>query len=273
VKIRNWERFQHYKHRKPPWIKLYRELLEDPDWMAQPDSAKALLMELWMVASDTDDGSLPDLNALAWRLRRNSNSLADALVSINAKFIVGASEALACCKQDAIPEKRREETEERGGREEAPTATAPLPNGKGLDEIPCPMCGKSGFLKQSAAKAGFDPGWWCRPSGGCGANLPLTHPQIWDSLTERARVALRPTLPQATKRKRSGGWDMPDAEQSDLEAKAAAWIDAREWPEFDGVQDIWDILDHMGDAAPSDELRPTVCSVLFARNPQLRQTS
>lgn len=113
MRIRHWEKFQHYKHRKPPWIRLYRELLEDPDWMNQSDEAKALLCELWMVASDTEDGSLPAINSLAWRLRRSEESIKSALVLINEKFIEDASGMLADCKQGATTEYREEKSRDR----------------------------------------------------------------------------------------------------------------------------------------------------------------
>ena len=57
MRIKNWERFQHFKDRRPPWIKLYRELLDDPDWHdLAGDDAKFLVM-LWLIASG-DHGSL-----------------------------------------------------------------------------------------------------------------------------------------------------------------------------------------------------------------------
>ena len=31
-RIKGWVKFQHFKDRRPPWIKLYRDILEDPDW-------------------------------------------------------------------------------------------------------------------------------------------------------------------------------------------------------------------------------------------------
>lgn len=140
MKIRNWTKFQHYKHRRPPWLKLYRELLEDPDWMAQSDGAKAVLLELWMVASDTDDGTLPSLDTLAWRLRRASGPLAEILLVVNTKFLDGASEMLAGCVQHATSEKRqsREETEgelQRGIASVTVTATD-LSTGNGHDIDP-----------------------------------------------------------------------------------------------------------------------------------------
>jgi len=68
VRIKNWHRFQHFKNRRPPWIKLYRDLLDDPEWHdINPISAKYLVM-LWLIASE-DHGNLPCVKKLAFRLR------------------------------------------------------------------------------------------------------------------------------------------------------------------------------------------------------------
>lgn len=68
ARVKNWKKFQHFKDRKPPWIKLYRDLLDDPDWHElSGDEAKALVM-IWLVASE-NDGNLPDNRKLAFRLR------------------------------------------------------------------------------------------------------------------------------------------------------------------------------------------------------------
>ena len=68
ARVKNWKKFQHFKDRRPPWIKLYRDLLDDPDWHElSGDEAKALVM-IWLVASE-NDGDLPDNRKLAFRLR------------------------------------------------------------------------------------------------------------------------------------------------------------------------------------------------------------
>ena len=68
ARVKNWKKFQHFKDRRPPWIKLYRDLLDDPDWHElSGDEAKALVM-IWLVASE-NDGNLPDNRKLAFRLR------------------------------------------------------------------------------------------------------------------------------------------------------------------------------------------------------------
>ena len=45
------ERYQHYRDRKPPWIKLHADVLEDYEFGALPDASKAHLMQIWIVAS------------------------------------------------------------------------------------------------------------------------------------------------------------------------------------------------------------------------------
>jgi hypothetical protein len=69
MRIKNWAKYQHYRGRRPPWIKLHRSLLDDPAWFClRPDAIRALI-NMWLIASETHDGSLPDLNSLAFRLR------------------------------------------------------------------------------------------------------------------------------------------------------------------------------------------------------------
>lgn len=71
-RVRNWNHFQHYKHRNPPWIKLYREILTDPDWHCLPGDVAKILVMLWLIASEDhgmERGSLPDVRTLAFRLR------------------------------------------------------------------------------------------------------------------------------------------------------------------------------------------------------------
>lgn len=69
MRVRNWKKFQHFKDRKPPWVKLYRDVLDDMEWhRLDGDSAKTLVM-LWLLASEGDDGELPPVDEIAFRLR------------------------------------------------------------------------------------------------------------------------------------------------------------------------------------------------------------
>lgn len=46
--VRNWEKFQHYRDRQPPWIKLYTSLLRDPRYLELSMGARGLLITIWM---------------------------------------------------------------------------------------------------------------------------------------------------------------------------------------------------------------------------------
>ena len=70
-KIKGWTKFQHFKDRRPPWIKLYRDILEDPDWHDLDGDTAKILVALWLIASEDEDqnGALPDVRRIAFRLR------------------------------------------------------------------------------------------------------------------------------------------------------------------------------------------------------------
>jgi hypothetical protein len=48
IVIPNWDRFQHYTDRTPPWIKLYLELNSNDEWCELSLSARGLLVTLWV---------------------------------------------------------------------------------------------------------------------------------------------------------------------------------------------------------------------------------
>src|SRR5690606_5300424 len=82
LSIKNWAKFQHFKDRSPPWIKLYRDLLDDLQWhKLDPVAAKALVM-LWLIASE-NDGNLPDTEELAFRLRMPESDLLAILPNLS----------------------------------------------------------------------------------------------------------------------------------------------------------------------------------------------
>lgn len=119
---KNWSKFQHYKKRRPPWIKLHRDLLDDHVFNCLPDASKALAPMLWLIASERLDGVIPlSIDALAFRLHMDSNALAAALKPlISAGYFEDASNVLADCKQDAsnmLAPETETETEDRGQKD------------------------------------------------------------------------------------------------------------------------------------------------------------
>lgn len=113
MRIKNWEKFQHYQSGRgaPPWIKLYRDLLNDKEWHSlNPESAKVLI-SCWILAAEFG-GKLPDIDTIAFRLRIDSKSLEKHLKNCSHWIILNeindASKVLAGSKQLATPETETE---------------------------------------------------------------------------------------------------------------------------------------------------------------------
>lgn len=139
LEIRGWRQFQHYKGRRPPWIKLHHSLLDDYDFIRLPLASRALAPMLWLLASESEDGSVTsDAGRLAFRLHWDHSELVAAIKPlILSGFLVGvldetddASAMLAARKQLVPPEERRDrgDTEERRERERAASAAHPPAN-------------------------------------------------------------------------------------------------------------------------------------------------
>jgi hypothetical protein len=77
VYVKNWNKFQQYKDRCPPWIKLHRQLLDDPEWFALDSGDAKLLVMLWLLASEdeTRKGTLPEPRKIAFRLRTSVEAI------------------------------------------------------------------------------------------------------------------------------------------------------------------------------------------------------
>jgi hypothetical protein len=125
-RVKDWENHQHYKERKPPWIKLHRGLLDDFDFHCLPVASRALAPMLWLLASDSEGVVDCSPKFLGFRLRMSVAEVADAVKPLidNGWMIPeqGASDALADCLQDACLET---ETETEGEKEDRSRATAP----------------------------------------------------------------------------------------------------------------------------------------------------
>lgn len=85
ARIKNWRKFQHFKNRRPPWIKLYRDLLDDPEWHDLDPAAAKLLVTLWLLASEDEkqEGRLPDLKTIAFRLRLTEKEAKQKLAKVS----------------------------------------------------------------------------------------------------------------------------------------------------------------------------------------------
>jgi hypothetical protein len=116
LRIKNWAKFQHFKDRRPPWVKLYRDLLDDIEWhQLEPRAAKSLVM-LWLIASE-NEGELPAVETLAFRLRTSEAEVLGVLKKLSHWLIQDDIDSISERNQNDAPEtekrQRREETEKR----------------------------------------------------------------------------------------------------------------------------------------------------------------
>ena len=106
LKVKNWDKFQHYKHRSPPWIKLHQSLLSDYDFQCLRDASKAHLILLWLWASN-HDGAVPN-DPLYLKRCLGLRSAPDLKGFIKQGFLISnASNALSTSKQSADTEESR----------------------------------------------------------------------------------------------------------------------------------------------------------------------
>lgn len=109
-KIKGWAKFQHFKDRRPPWIKLYRDLLEDPDWHDLDGDTAKTLVALWLIASEDEgqSGALPDARRLAFRLRISETKVNQQLTKLSHWLYHDDIKPLSGGYQDDAPETETE---------------------------------------------------------------------------------------------------------------------------------------------------------------------
>jgi hypothetical protein len=69
LSIKNFEKFQHYKRRNPPWLKLYYELLDDDSFITMSTLSRHHYMTLLLVAGRKDN-QIPDDPAFLKKVMR-----------------------------------------------------------------------------------------------------------------------------------------------------------------------------------------------------------
>jgi len=109
--VKNWHDFQHDKRegRKMTWIKLYADLLDNQEFMSLDNDAQLLLIKCWLLACE-NQGKLPDVPEIAWRLRDNVDVVQESFAKLTSFILVASkmSKSLAECQRVCL-EKRRVE--------------------------------------------------------------------------------------------------------------------------------------------------------------------
>lgn len=124
MRPKNWSKFQHYKDRRPPWIRLYHHLIDDPAWWRLSGDDSKCLVAIWLVASENENGELPPLSDLAFRLRMPEKRCEQTIERLSAWLEQSGNEMLAKRARHAVPETEAEErrAEGEGGASAPPPA-------------------------------------------------------------------------------------------------------------------------------------------------------
>ncbi len=124
--VKNWGQFQHYLNRRPPWLKLHRQLLDDFEYHALEPLAAKYLPLIWIVASDFD-GKLPDWKTLAFRLRLPEEQCAAICKELSHWLITADSTMLATDGCNASDRKRQSREDKRNKRKKGEEADKDVP--------------------------------------------------------------------------------------------------------------------------------------------------
>jgi hypothetical protein len=187
LRVKNWNEFQHYRDRRPPWIKLHHSLLDDFAWHRLPDASRALAPLLWLLASESANGVIPyDPETIAFRVHATRDKVAAAIAPlIGAGFLIEeqhGSRLPAASKQPAASESEKEtqKEKERGVPTKVPEDFAAAARARG-DRLSVRMGGPDGLWKLRLT--GYRPGdpWKYEgdPPGGSNCKVPTKLISHW----------------------------------------------------------------------------------------------
>lgn len=137
MRIKNWKKFQHFKDRRPPWIKLHREILEHRDIHIISDNSFRVLVGLWLLASEDEtlQGILPSIEDITFRLRINKPKLEKVLHELDGFLVHDDITAISSRYQDGPPETEAETEKENIYKKENLTPTPAGNKPEYLEEI------------------------------------------------------------------------------------------------------------------------------------------
>lgn len=201
IRVRNFKKFQHYKNRRPPWIKLYNDLLEDYDFGRLQDASKWLAIGIMLLASRYDNHVPADPEWIGRQLSCSDSVDLDPLLSAEFVETCGcehcASASLACCKQSATLETEREteeETKEQTCSPDGERASVPVQNQASNGHHPEP---------KPKAEADFER-WWSHHPKKVGKRKALV---LWKRLRKAKELPpVEDMIAALDKQVKSGDW-------------------------------------------------------------------
>ena len=108
IKITNWNQHQHYRHRRPPWIKLQTDIIDEYDETGTPKKFRALSNDakltfiMLIILASRYDGSIPtdDLNWIEINTGLTAENIMLAPL-IEAGYISVCERASSCASNNA----------------------------------------------------------------------------------------------------------------------------------------------------------------------------
>ena len=111
LRICEWDKYQHYKDRNPPWIKFYREILTSYTWVVLDDASRLLACVCLLLAAETGNKIPLDRDFIQRRSLIKTRPDVRKLVEVGFaevfedQLVIGeASNPLACCTSETEAE-------------------------------------------------------------------------------------------------------------------------------------------------------------------------
>lgn len=101
LRIVNWAEYQHYRDRRPPWIKLHRDLLTSRTWVALDDASRVLAIACMVIAADTNNKIPYDPEFLQRRAYLSSKPDLSPLIAIHFLEVVEDKDSASGLQADA----------------------------------------------------------------------------------------------------------------------------------------------------------------------------
>ena len=218
IAVTNWDKHQHYKKPKPPWIKVYRDVLGDYSFSRLSIEQRYTVLCLWLLAAETDNQIPNDPEWLQKRL--DLTAPPNLQVIADAGFITGDYTSSRQSLDKLYPQ-----TEESRGRVEEKQR------------------------QKTEIVSEFEE-CWEQYAKGKGSNGPKPKArEYWLKLSLADREGIKAAIPdylaiiaQGRTKKEFRGWINPANREWDQDWKSATWGDTRANPDDQKIspQD-WDM--------------------------------
>ncbi|MGE4163886.1 MAG: hypothetical protein AB7G23_19330 [Vicinamibacterales bacterium] len=99
--VRNWDQYQHYRNRQPPWIKSHVAILDDRGFARLSDTAQLTLWKLWLLASRQDGRIELDLEWIVRRIDRPRPTMATIVELVAGQWLLPLTPAASAMLAEA----------------------------------------------------------------------------------------------------------------------------------------------------------------------------